>query len=101
MTSSQPVDPFHRTIPDLPHVVLVTTTACHFCDAAHEELFARQARGQITLEVLPATSPRGQQLLAQHRPAMFPLTLVDGQFFSAGRLPVRRLDRAIPERQGA
>ena len=81
--------------PILPTVTLLTTEACHLCDDAHSELLTRVSRGQVSLHLVAAASALGRTLLASHRPAMFPLVLLDGQFFSAGRLPRRKLDRAL------
>ncbi len=81
--------------PILRSVSLVSTQACHLCEDAHSELLSRATRGQLSLDQVDAESPLGQELLARHRPAMFPLVLLDGQFFSAGRLPRRKLDRAL------
>jgi len=52
-----------------------------------------------------ADSPAGQALLHRHGTGMFPLVLVDGAFFSAGRLARRKLARLLAgraaERAGA
>jgi hypothetical protein len=45
----------------------------------------------IRVDRVEADSAAGQALVGAHRPAMFPLVLVDGAFFSAGRLPRRKL----------
>lgn len=79
----------------LPTVTLLTTEACHLCEDANAELLQRVVRGHIVLEHVTAGSAGGQALLARHRPAMFPLVLLNGAFFSAGRLPRRKLDRAL------
>jgi hypothetical protein len=42
-----------------------------------------------------AESQAGRVLLHQHGSGMFPLVLVDGAFFSAGRLPRRKLGRLL------
>ena len=83
------------TATDLPSVTLLTTEACHLCEDANAELRQRADRGQLALQKVAADSASGQALLARHRPAMFPLVLLDGAFFSAGRLPRRKLNRAL------
>jgi len=79
----------------LPRVDLVTSPACHFCEDAHETLARLAADDVITLAEAPADSPRGATLIGVHRPGLFPLVLVNGVFFSAGRLPRRKLAHAL------
>ena len=76
-------------------VVLLVRQGCHLCEDAHRELLHRSTLGQLTVSQVAADSPEGQALLGHHRPALFPLVLLDGAFFSAGRLPRRKLDRAL------
>lgn len=78
-----------------PRVTLLTTQGCHLCEDAQAELLERAARGQVSLEVVPADSERAVDLMALHRPAMFPLVLINGESFSTGRLPRRKLDRVL------
>jgi hypothetical protein len=80
-------------------VTLVTTSGCHFCDDAHTALRALIDVGAaLSLEIVPASSDRGRALIAQHRPPMNPLVLVDGGYFSAGRLPRRKLEAVLRRR---
>lgn len=83
----------------LPRATLLTTTACHLCDDAHEELARRAALGELTLQVAALDSAEGRALLAAHRPAMFPLVLIDGRVLGHGRLSRRRLDAALRARK--
>jgi hypothetical protein len=79
----------------------VTAPGCHFCEDAHQALSHLAADGAaIEVELVEATSPAGLALLAEHRPPMNPLVLVDGDYFSAGRLPIRKL-RALLGRHEA
>jgi hypothetical protein len=78
-----------------PTVTLLVTTGCHYCEDARGELAARADLGDLELNVVPIDSEQGRALQATHRPSMFPLVLVDGQPFSIGRLPRRKLDRAL------
>ncbi len=87
---------FHK-----PALGLVTTHACHYCEDAYADLLARAVRGEITLQTWTATSSTGQRLLSEHRPSLFPLILLDGEFFSAGRLSVRKLERALALHEAA
>lgn len=79
----------------VPRLTLVKMPACHFCDEAHTILERLSRQGRISLDVADAASPEGSTLLARHRPGMFPLVLIDGEFLSAGRLPRRRLAKVL------
>ncbi|HZL05144.1 MAG TPA: glutaredoxin [Coriobacteriia bacterium] len=72
-------------------VTLVTAPACHFCESAQTALSELAGRFALDVAVVDLESPEGRALVAQHTPAMNPLVLVDGVFFSAGRLPVKKL----------
>lgn len=80
-------------------VTLVTSPGCHYCDDAHTHLRTLIEDGtRIELTVIEATSAEGRSLLDAHRPAMYPLVLIDGDYFSAGRLPRRKLDALLQHR---
>ena len=76
-------------------VTLVTTPACHFCDDAHQRLGALDRAGLLRLTTIQAESPEGEALIAEHRPGMFPLTLVAGRYFHDGRIPRGKLARLV------
>jgi glutaredoxin len=78
-----------------PTVTLLVTAGCHYCEDARGELAARADLGDLELNVVTIDSEQGRALQATHRPSMFPLVLVDGNPFSIGRLPRRKLDRAL------
>lgn len=80
-------------------ITVVTAPGCHFCEDAEEVLsrLDRQGHG-VQIHLVEATSAEGAALLAEHRPAMNPLVLVDGQYFSAGRLPRRKLEAHLLQR---
>ena len=87
------------TSDDPARITLVTAPGCHFCadaDAAITEL--TEAGYPLTLETVEANSARGLDLIALHRPAMNPLVLVDDRYFSAGRLPRRKLKALLETR---
>lgn len=77
-------------------VTVVTAPGCHLCDDAHDTLEGL-ARDGAPLEVslVDAASPAGMALISWHRPALNPLVLVDGAYFSSGRLPRRKLQALI------
>ena len=80
-------------------VTLVHSPACHFCDDAEEALHELSKDYPIDLWVVSIDSAIGATLVAVHRPAMNPLVLVDGAFFSSGRLPRKKLIKLL-ERRG-
>jgi len=79
----------------LPTATVLVTTGCHYCEDARGELSTRAERGELELIVVPVESEQGQALQAAHRPGMFPLVLLNGQPFSIGRLPRKKLDHAL------
>lgn len=79
-------------------VTLVHSPACHFCDDAQEVLAQLSTAYAIGVTVVEIDSPLGATLVAVHRPAMNPLVLVDGAFFSSGRLPRKKLVRLLESR---
>lgn len=83
----------------VPRATLLTTSACHLCEDAHQELSRRAERGELSLEVVPADSEQGRRVIAEHRPAMLPLVLLGGRVLGHGRLSRRRLDAALQSRQ--
>ncbi|MGE5288592.1 MAG: hypothetical protein ACM3ML_15615 [Micromonosporaceae bacterium] len=79
-------------------VTVVTAPACHFCEDARVALAELAKEYPLTVTVVPGASPAGQAVTRQHRSGMFPLVLVDGVYFSAGRLPRRKLARLLATR---
>ncbi len=79
-------------------VMVVTAPACHFCADARDTLAELAKDHPLTVTVVDAASPAGQAAARQHRAGMFPLVLVEGVFFSAGRLPRRKLARLLATR---
>lgn len=64
---------------------------CHLCEDAESALRDIAKDHRLLIFRLDADSEKGAALVARHRPTMFPLVLVDGEYFSAGRLPRRKL----------
>ncbi len=87
---SQPAGP--------PVVTVVHAPACHFCHDAEEALAVLAGDVPLLVRSVGIDTPEGRALVAEHRPAMNPLVLLDGQFFSAGRLPRKKLARALASR---
>lgn len=76
-------------------VTVVSSHGCHLCDEARAALAEIGAQQPLRVRHLDADSPGGAALLAQHRVPMFPLVLVDGRYFSHGRLPRRKLQALL------
>ena len=81
-----------------PRITVVPSPACHFCDEADRTLAELARDHTFSLDVVPFDTPEGRRLVAEHRPALSPLVLVDGRFFSSGRLPRRKLERLLAVR---
>ncbi|GAA4063591.1 hypothetical protein GCM10023065_13290 [Microbacterium laevaniformans] len=79
-------------------ITVLSAPACHFCEDADAAIEAIGQDFAIEVEHLAIESPEGARLVAEHRPAMTPLVLVDGEFFSAGRLPRRKMIRMLSRR---
>lgn len=82
-------------------VTVVHTEACHFCEDAEHELARLAERFPLVVRVVEVDSPEGGRLVGAHRPAMNPLVLVDGEYFSSGRLPRKKLTRLLEARNSA
>ena len=87
--------------PDTVAVTVVHSPACHFCDDARAALADLATEFPLTVEYLDCTEPRGAALIREHRAGMYPLVLVDGGFFSAGRLPRKKLRAQLTARFAA
>lgn len=79
-------------------VTIVPSPACHLCEDAQESLAELAHSYSFDLESVPIETPEGARLVAQHRPALSPLVLVDGAYFSAGRLPRKKLATLLTTR---
>ena len=82
-------------------ITVVESEACHFCEDAHRALTDLAACYPLTVETLDVRSEVGQRLMQVHRASMSPLVLLDGEFFSHGRLPRRKLAKVLAQRQTA
>ena len=79
-------------------VTVVTASSCHLCEEAQEALSGLAREYPLTVLVLDAASESGQVLLGRYGAGTFPLVLVDGEFFSAGRLSRRKFARLLAAR---
>ncbi|WP_305686391.1 glutaredoxin [Microbacterium sp.] len=75
--------------------------ACHFCVDARRVLADLAVGFPLVVDTVDVRSEAGRPLMARHRAAMSPLVLIDGAFFSNGRLPRRKLAKLLEQRFGA
>ncbi|ABL83283.1 glutaredoxin family protein [Nocardioides sp. XL1] len=79
-------------------VTVVESEACHFCEDALAALSGFAQDHEFALDVVDIRSQTGQALVQRHRPSLTPLVLVDGEFFSQGRLPRRKFAKLLTAR---
>jgi hypothetical protein len=91
----------HPTTTEPAQITLVESEACHFCEDAHRALAELAASYPFAVESVDVRSATGQRLMQLHRASMSPLVLLDGEFFSHGRLPRRKLAKVLAQRQSA
>ena len=72
-------------------ITVVHSDGCHYCEDARVALTEISALHALNVRYFDVASPDGAELVARHRISMFPLVLVDGNFFSQGRLPLHKL----------
>ena len=82
-------------------VTVVESEACHFCADAHQVLADFAVDYPLEVGTVDVHSETGRLLMARHRATMSPLVLIDGAFFSNGRLPRRKLAKNLTQRYGA
>ena len=80
-------------------VTLVEAPACHLCEDARSALAALARSYPMTVHVMSIGDKSGRALMDHHRAPMSPLVLLDGQYFSSGRLPRRKLERRLGKLQ--
>lgn len=85
---------------DPARITVVESEACHFCDDTRRVLEQLSESYRFTVETVDARSETGRHLMQAHRASMSPLVLMDGEFFSHGRLPRRKLAKLLEQRQG-
>lgn len=86
--------------PEHAEITLVESDACHFCADASDVLAGLAARFPLHVRSVDVRSGTGRELMTRHRATMSPLVLLDGAFFSNGRLPRRKLERELVARYG-
>lgn len=79
-------------------VTVVQSAGCHLCADARDALVEIAREFPLDVELLDAVDPRGHALIREHHAPMYPLVLVDGAFFSFGRLPRKKLRKLLAQR---
>jgi len=86
---------------DTVEVLVVSSPACHFCEGAIEVLGSLSREFPLVVKVVDIRSEEGNEITRAHRFALSPGVLVDGEFFSSGRLPEKKLRRLLSKRVSA
>jgi glutaredoxin len=79
-------------------ITVVESEACHYCVQARSSLAELAGTYPLLIDIIDVRSEQGHALMQSHRASMSPLVLLDGQFFSNGRLPRRKLTRLLDKR---
>ncbi len=85
----------------LAEITVVEAEACHFCHDARMALDELTADYPLRIRTLDMREPAGFQLMQEHRAALSPLILIDGAFFSQGRLPRGKIKQLLEARAAA
>ncbi len=81
-------------------VTVVEAPACHLCEDAKSVLAVLAGSYPLRINVVSITEQAGLALMQEHRAPMSPLVLLDGVYFSSGRLPRRKLEKRLAKTQG-
>ena len=79
-------------------ITVVHAPVCHFCDDVQAALAELAREFPMSIDRVRIDQPRGAALLHEHRAGMYPLVLLDGTFFSVGRLPRKKLRKQLEAR---
>ena len=80
-------------------VTVVEAPACHLCEDAKSALAVLAQSYPLRVNVVSITEQAGGVLMQAHRAPMSPLVLLDGVYFSSGRLPRRKLEKRLAKAQ--
>ena len=81
-------------------VTLLTQTSCTFCDQAKETLARLSRERPFEMEEISLETEEGRALGERHGVVFAPGVLVNGAFFSFGRLSERKLRRELQRYSG-
>ena len=76
-------------------VLVVTSPACHLCEDALEALGELAPAYGLTVREIPIGSVEGQAAFERFRPPLPPFVIIDGELFSFGRLPRKKLRKHL------
>ena len=76
-------------------VLVVTSPACHLCEDALEALGELAPEYGLTVREIPIGSVEGRAAFERFRPPLPPFVIIDGELFSSGRLPRKKLRRHL------
>jgi glutaredoxin len=79
-------------------VTLLTQASCSFCEQAKETLAGLSQEHAFETEEISLDTEEGRALGERHGVVFAPGVLVDGEFFSFGRLSERKLRRTLQRR---
>ncbi len=80
-------------------VTLLTQASCAFCDQAKETLVRLSQEHSLDIVEISLDSDEGRALGERHGVVFAPGVLIEGAFFSFGRLSERKLRRELQRRQ--
>lgn len=87
-----------RSSTDVPvqhELVLITTPGCHLCEEARLALEELRQAFRLTVREIHPLDGEGIAIVERYRTAMWPVVILDGTLFSAGRLPSLKLRRLL------
>lgn len=76
-------------------VLVVTSPDCHLCEDALEALGELAEGYGLRVRETPIDSAEGREVFERFRPPLPPFVVVDGELFSAGRLPRKKLRKYL------
>jgi hypothetical protein len=76
-------------------VIVVTSPACHLCEDALEVLRELAPDHDLTIREIPLGSDEGREVFERFHPPLSPFVIIDGELFSSGRLPRKKLRKYL------
>lgn len=80
-------------------LVLVVSASCHLCEDAQAAVTDLAPPFDLEVRIVDAASSEGWALLSRYGAGMLPLAILDGEWFSSGRLPRKKLQRELERRR--
>jgi hypothetical protein len=76
-------------------VLIVTSPACHLCEDALEVLGELAPEYGLIVRETPIGSDEGRAVFERFHPPLPPFVIIDGELFSSGRLPRKKLRKYL------